>query len=151
MSEKIDLLPCPCCGSDNLDFDGDSVMPDNLHGGSIRCVDCDARGPECESWANSVADAAVLAASAWNRRAVPEPEPGDRERARQWGFNNSLLESQIVDLAAEFARVRAEQKEMDAVIAAGMIDRNDAGKIDHDDIGSITALDIRDAIRKGEP
>ena len=61
-------------------------------------------------------------------------------------------DSPFVDrLAAEFAKVREEQKEMDAKIADGMIDRIDAGKIDHDDIGSITALDIRDAIRRGEP
>lgn len=103
---------------------------------------------------------------------APEPAPGDREsqgafiddpiregppmdlfkRACDWIENIDIQYGPSPhSLAAEFAKVREEQKEMDAKIADGMIDRNDAGKIDHDDIGSITALDIRDAIRRGEP
>lgn len=141
--------PCPFCGSNDLEArEGNSYVP-----ASVVCQNDDCGG---------TVDAPGLAEAiaAWNRRAAPEPAQGDRKRtdrnrADRWiedNLTNEALGTVVIDsLAAEFARVREEQKEMDAKIADGMIDRNDAGKIDHDDIGSITALDIRDAIRRGEP
>lgn len=145
------LKPCPFCGSETvcaalLDIPYD---PRRCY---VLCQQCGARGPVF----NGHEKVAVVEA-AWNSRAVPAPDQSDRERAIQFakgtfGEDAKIEDSPFVDrLAAEFAKVREEQKEMDAKIADGMIDRNDAGKIDHDDIGSITALDIRDAIRRGEP
>lgn len=168
MSEE--LKPCPFCGCE-ADFDEDS-------GDGVTCAKTEG---SCGFYFNNDGGwTRKEVAALWNRRASPEPDltvgpepaPGDREsqgafiddpiregppmdlfkRACDWIENIDIQYGPSPhSLAAEFAKVREEQKEMDAKIADGMIDRNDAGKIDHDDIGSITALDIRDAIRRGEP
>lgn len=41
---------------------------------------------------------------------IAAPGVEDRERARQFGYNNAMLESTIEDLAAAFAAVRQEER-----------------------------------------
>lgn len=119
MSEKSELKPCAHCGCAKviiIDREVARHIDHELFLLEIRCTDCTAN-IQCygsklgDSLAESIRRVREHLIAAWNRRAAPEPSQEDREMARQWGFNNSLLESQIVDLAAEFARVRAEERE----------------------------------------
>lgn len=163
MSE-IKIKPCPFCGGTDLEVRDADKYTD----AEVVCMN--------DSCGASVAygktrDAAV---AVWNRRAAPEPAPDDRERAKEFESSlNAFSERKDVRerLAAEFARVRAEQKERDAVIAetetltgdapskeqiarfdaAYTRDRFIALRLLQEIAVAATATSIAAAIRKGEP
>ena len=70
MSEE--LKPCPFCGGTDIRFDIETMQPDNIHGGTWSCGDCDSVGPNTAYWHASEEEAKLDAANAWNTRHIPE-------------------------------------------------------------------------------
>lgn len=71
------------------------------------CHNCEVEGPKC-------GDDTQEAVELWNHRASTAPEQSDWERARKFGENDlvsPLLESEIDNIAALIAEVRAEERE----------------------------------------
>ena len=62
---KYDLLPCPFCGSRNLD-----MAPARRIGGYVYCNDCNTSGPDAHTTGDE-REAVTL----WNQRLDGEREP----------------------------------------------------------------------------
>ena len=66
---KIELLPCPFCGSKKLMF-GYAFKPGHNDSRKIECAECESHGP--------IRDGKQAAADAWN------------ERVREWKMSDKL-------------------------------------------------------------
>lgn len=80
MSDKVELLPCPFCGGNNLRIEAFSVQPDNYHSGNVHCEDCEMDGPSglslpAGSWSSCKEDGEADGVAAWNRRAALARRP----------------------------------------------------------------------------
>jgi Lar family restriction alleviation protein len=81
-------LPCPFCGSLDLDIDDWTAGPDKIRGWEVFCLRCHAGGPDH----GTIPDEAV---AAWNRRLpVPDriaPAPRQAGRAGPTGLLGSVI------------------------------------------------------------
>lgn len=80
MTKPIKLLPCPFCGSEEVEDDYDAVMttydgpsykPTGWHeyqDGWINCKTCGASGPHVRAKDQQVDDVNIMVHNAWNTR-----------------------------------------------------------------------------------
>lgn len=145
-----EIKPCPFCGSDKISvyacdvYAMDQEKKGTAWEGVAACRVCEANLHT--SWSDNPTEqkGEAAAIAAWNRRADPEPEPGDRERAEAyyhymaanlWKGRVPPSWVDLIDwnaastkLAAEFARVRAEERERIEVILKVLLDDLDIGE-----------------------
>ena len=156
----MELKPCPFCGSNDLDTVFVDMRDREGRPMQVVCADCGASGPSAYFSDDSTTIGEVVRVTAWNRRAAPEPAPGDREsqgafiddpiregppmdlfkRACDWIKNIDIQYGPSPhSLAAEFARVRAEATKAERDRCERILDSRGKDSVE------------AELIRKGEP